>query len=350
MKKQIFVGFIALAVLLCTPNARSGNGLVLPAYIPTPDPSAKVVHLAGSYSGVVAEPDGTTAAQPNENIPPGVHQYSFESTAGVAPSPPPGFEYVGTGPYFGNYSKPGYSGVRGYVYLPCKAASLKMSGKDALETGYVYVGGFGAGNNSTAVDAGFQESSIHDGSEADNYALVVKYQNKSGMDHWTNRFSCDQEVYYSFETISPTLLVINATGEAWFKHNKKYATGQVPIHPNPGDGWDPSGRVPGITDDAVVVKRMVSIAQPPEWSSFINGNRNWFRNGSYFGHRAGNRTPLVHWRGCEVKVSIAGVFGWVTCDNVMIHNHWSPHGKGAYIHPDMAGAPPDDFSVAIDLH
>jgi len=215
----------------------------------------------------------------------------------------------------------------------------------------VYVGGFGGGDDGTAVDAGFQESSVHDGSKRDNYALIFKYQGQSGEQGWSNRFVCDQEVTYSFETISPNQLLLTASGFTWVNNNRVMEpNAHVSEQPALRDGWSPSGGILGSLEFGIVVKRMVSIAQPKSWTSDAHYRNTWYKDGSYFGHSSGSTAPLIHWRACEVGRVMGGVKTWLSCSHIMTHQIWFPNFPDASIR-QVGGGPnfPDDFSVAIDL-
>ena len=62
------------------------------------------------------------------------------------------------------------------------------------------------------------------------------------------------------------------------------------------DGWWPSG---GGKKDGVILKHLISIAQPPTWHAGHHP-RAW-RSDSYFGvSQSDSQTPLIRWQKCEI--------------------------------------------------
>jgi hypothetical protein len=70
-------------------------------------------------------------------------------------------------------------------------------------------------------------------------------------------------------------------------------------HTHPDDGWAPEG---GSRDDGVILKRIVSIAQPYTWHKRSGtGRADRFVSGSYFGVAGPHDlTPRIVWRHCEI--------------------------------------------------
>jgi hypothetical protein len=296
--------------------------------------------------GVALVGDQHASVPPDGARPP---ELALPATAQTrSPLPPPGFVYAGTGPYYGNYSDPGYSAVTGKVWLPCHAANLRPG-----ETGYVYMGGFGWGYAGSAVDAGFQLSSgnhgTFDGSHYDNYALIFKH-GTGGEPGWPRRLVCDQLVTYTFKTLSTTKLIIEAKDVKTWSSNTTQAveTATVTITIEPWENWLPSGGVLGDLFKGVIVKRMVSIAQPQEWSR--GAFPNWWRDGSYFGHSVRSKIPLVKFTDCSAGREVGGELVWVPCTQSMRHSVWYPTDEqGATIRPSLTGKFPASFAVAVDL-
>jgi hypothetical protein len=70
-------------------------------------------------------------------------------------------------------------------------------------------------------------------------------------------------------------------------------------HTRPSDGWEPDG---GSRDDGIILKRIVSIAQPYAWHKRSGAGRaDRFVSGSYFGVAGPHDlTPRIVWRRCEI--------------------------------------------------
>ncbi|MBV9333994.1 MAG: hypothetical protein JO146_08295 [Candidatus Eremiobacteraeota bacterium] len=186
--------------------------------------------------------------------------------------------FTGTGPYRRLISNPGYSYVAGTVFLPCKATRLHAT----FETAFAYVGGWGTGSAGKAVDAGFQRSD-----KLDDYAPFILAQDFHQISKYP-RMACGHPVDFRFYAASDRELRLWTKGvttngrvevvEARLKHPVKY-------------GWPSNG---GGTKDGIVLKRMTTIGQADADEALPKGVA-WDEDGSYFGHYAGERQPLVRW-------------------------------------------------------
>jgi hypothetical protein len=226
----------------------------------------------------------------------------------MEPKPDPGIGYTidprqfkNTGPFRRVYSKKGFAFFKGKVFLPCSAGHFASNGTKDVEVGYVYVGGWGRGPQGAAVDAGFQKSSVQDGSVRDNYALIVKYERVPGMLALTTRYRCDQNLQFSFGPFKPLTLVLTAKGVAVDGVEREQT---ISVSTGIIDGWTSDG---GGTSDGAIVKRMTTIAQPTGWSldNLFNPSFNpqWNKSGTYFGHHSNDLTPLIRWTDCYIGKS-----------------------------------------------
>jgi hypothetical protein len=191
--------------------------------------------------------------------------------------------------------------LRVAVSIPCGTSRFalglghnEVSGRDGLvdqETGYIYVGGWGAGPHGAPVDAGLQKSSAQAASDA--YAVYWKYAGNRPVTS-IERFPCGgPDVVLQFYPVDDGLLVFSATGE--LKRGRR-ETITVVQETRRDEGWTPSG---GSARDGIILKRLVSIAQPSSWRG--PGHANRFTNGSYFGLDSPSaRTPRIVWRDCEI--------------------------------------------------
>ncbi len=196
----------------------------------------------------------------------------------------------------------GCSAVRVTVSIPCGARHFvvgpgfnevtRQRASVDLETGYIYVGGWGAGPNGTSADAGLQKSPAQ--APRDDYAMYWKYAKNRPLEA-ADKFACGgPDVTLEFYPASDSLLVFTATGFAENGARVKLALIQKT---RPADGWLPDG---GSAHNGVILKRVVAIAQPQRWSDpAIMPNR--FTDGSYFGiANAASPQPLIVWRTCEI--------------------------------------------------
>lgn len=212
---------------------------------------------------------------------------------------------INSGAFHGVRAVNGWSAVRVAVSIPCGARRFskgpgynEVTQRDGIvdaETGYINVGGWGAGRNGTPVDAGLQKSSAQ--AEHDDYALYWKYAQNKPLTS-TLRFACGgPDVVMELYPVADHLLVFSATGE--LAHGRR-VTLTVVQRTRPSDGWLPGG---GTKDDGIILKRIVAIAQPRAWHrpwSFLFGG-NHLDDGSYFGvHGPHDPTPRIVFRSCEL--------------------------------------------------
>lgn len=194
-----------------------------------------------------------------------------------------------TGPYYRVLSEPGFSFFSGNIYLPCAAARFRKG-----ETGFIYTGGWGAGVQGAAVDAGFQKSSFQDGSLNDNYALFnrIDQPQQYNVSVRPLRFRCNQTVSIQFGPVDANTLEVKATGRIL---DGLVRTVKVPVHINPQSGWYSANNDPV---DGVFIKRMTTIAQPKGWSHdvpFGTFKNDWDSSGTYFGRSATSDSNLIKW-------------------------------------------------------
>jgi hypothetical protein len=211
---------------------------------------------------------------------------------------------IDSGAFHGVRAHNGYSAVRVTVSIPCGVRHFVTGpgynevtaapGIVDQETGYIYIGGWGAGPRGVSVDAGLQKSSAQ--AEHDDYAFYWKFASNRPVTSDV-RFPCGgPDVALELYPVSPSLLVFSATG---ITDDGERRTLTVVQQTADGDGWIPGG---GSPDDGIILKRIVSIAQPWSWHARSGiGKRDRFTSGSYFGV-AGPRdlTPRIVWRDCEV--------------------------------------------------
>jgi hypothetical protein len=186
--------------------------------------------------------------------------------------------FEGTGPYRRLVTKPGYSYVAGTVFLPCNATQLHPQ----FEVAFAYVGGWGAGDSGPAVDAGFQRSDA-----LGNYAAFINAQGFHQISK-EPRFVCGHPVEFRFYTASDRELVLWTKG---LTENKRVEVVEARLQHPESYGWPANG---GGPTDGIVLKRMTTIAQNDATSALPKGMP-WDDDGSYFGHYANQRRPLVRW-------------------------------------------------------
>jgi hypothetical protein len=211
---------------------------------------------------------------------------------------------IDSGAFHGVRAVNGFSAVRVSVSIPCGVRRFvqgpgynEVTGAPGIvdqETGYIYIGGWGAGPGGVSVDAGLQKSSAQ--SEHDDYAFYWKYASNKPVTA-DERFPCGgPDVVLELYPVAESLLVFSATGVASDGQRHTFTAVQ---HTRPGDGWSPDG---GSPDDGIILKRIVSIAQPYAWHKRSGiGRSNRFASGSYFGVAGPHDlTPRIVWKNCEI--------------------------------------------------
>jgi hypothetical protein len=211
---------------------------------------------------------------------------------------------IDSGAFHGVRAANGWSAVRVSVSIPCGVRhfvtgpgfdeATNDDGIVDLETGYVYIGGWGAGPRGVSVDAGLQKSSAQ--AAHDDYAFYWKFDRNKPITS-DERFPCGgPDVVLELYPVSPTQLVFSATGVTDAGERRTLTVVQTTT---PQDGWLPDG---GSRDDGVILKRIISIAQPWTWHRRSGVGRNdRFTSGSYFGvNGPHDLTPRFVWSRCEV--------------------------------------------------
>jgi hypothetical protein len=211
---------------------------------------------------------------------------------------------IDSGAFHGVRAVNGWSAVRVSVSIPCGVRHFvtgpgynEVTGAPGIvdqETGYIYIGGWGAGPRGVSVDAGLQKSSAQ--SEHDDYAFYWKFAANKPITS-EERFPCGgPDVVLELYPISESLLVFSATGVATDGQRHTFTAVQ---HTRPEDGWTPDG---GSQNDGIILKRIVSIAQPYTWHKRSGvGRSDRFVSGSYFGVNGPNDlTPRIVWHDCEI--------------------------------------------------
>jgi hypothetical protein len=210
---------------------------------------------------------------------------------------------VDSGAFHGVRSVNGWSAVRVAVSIPCGARrfvtgpgyndATHRRGIVDQETGYIYVGGWGAGPHGVSVDAGLQKSSAQ--ALHDDYAFYWKYATNKPLTS-QDRFRCGgPDVVLELYPVSAGLLVFSATG---ITDDGRRTTLTAVQRTRPSDGWTPGG---GSADDGIILKRIVAIAQPAAWRRGPGGRADRFADGSYFGVAdPADPTPRIVWSACEI--------------------------------------------------
>lgn len=210
---------------------------------------------------------------------------------------------IDSGAFHGVRANNGWSAVRVSVSIPCGVShfvtgpgfdSMGSPATVDLETGYVYIGGWGAGPRGVSVDAGLQKSSAQ--ADRDEYAFYWKFDRNKPITS-DERFPCGgPDVVLELYPVSTTQLVFSATGVTDAGEQRTLTVVQTT---RPDDGWIPTG---GSSDDGVILKRIISIAQPWQWKQRFGGGRSdRFTSGSYFGvNGPHDLTPRFVWSRCEV--------------------------------------------------
>ncbi len=228
---------------------------------------------------------------------------------------------IDSGAFHGVRTLNGWSAERVTVSIPCGVSHFTKGAIDE-ETGYIYIGGWGAGANGVSVDAGLQKSSAQSG--GDDYAFYFKYATNKPITS-DMRFPCGgPDVTLELYPVTQSLLVFTATG---VKADGKRVTLTMVQKTLPKDGWTPSG---GSTSDGIILKRIVAIAQPYSWHHNAR-HRNRFADGSYFGVKSPtDRKPRIVFKSCEI--------GHVTPPSIMpryaawaLPETWSAAVPGMYL-------------------
>lgn len=182
-----------------------------------------------------------------------------------------------TGAFHGVRARNGYSALRVVVSIPCGVAHFESKNGLDVETGYIYIGGWGAGNYGVAVDAGLQKSSAQN--STDDYAFYWKYgSNRPFTVSNGNRFPCGgPDVSLEIYAVSNDLMVFAANGVTADGVRRTLIAIQ---RTKPEDGWIPGG---GTADNGIIMKRIVSIAQPPGWTNDPVWRTQRWSSGTYFG-------------------------------------------------------------------
>ncbi len=236
------------------------------------------------------------------------HRFDVEQTGRRVPGVPVRSQVsspfdVNSGAFHGVRAVNGWSAVRAAVSIPCGVRRFvrgpgynEATGERGIvdqETGYVYIGGWGAGPHGVSVDAGLQKSSAQ--AQTDDYAFYWKYASNKPVTT-AARFPCGgPDVVLELYPVSDTLLVFSATGVASDGARRTFTAVQ---QTRPADGWSPSG---GSRGDGVILKRIVAIAQPAAWRRHSAGRANRFTSGSYFGVAGPHDLrPRIVWHDCEI--------------------------------------------------
>jgi hypothetical protein len=211
---------------------------------------------------------------------------------------------IDSGAFHGVRAVNGWSAVRVAVSIPCGVRHFVTGpgynevtaapGIVDQETGYIYIGGWGAGPRGVSVDAGLQKSSAQ--SEHDDYAFYWKFASNKPITS-EDRFPCGgPDVVLELYPVADSLLVFSATGVASDGIRHTFTAVQ---HTRPDDGWSPGG---GSREDGIILKRIVSIAQPYTWHKRSGvGRADRFVSGSYFGVAGPHDlTPRIVWSRCEL--------------------------------------------------
>jgi hypothetical protein len=211
---------------------------------------------------------------------------------------------IDSGAFHGVRADNGWSALRVSVSIPCGVRHFvtgpgynEVTGAPGIvdqETGYIYIGGWGAGPRGVSVDAGLQKSSAQ--SEHDDYAFYWKFATNKPITS-EERFPCGgPDVVLELYPVADALLVFSATGVSTDGNRHTFTAVQ---HTRPDDGWSPAG---GSRDDGIILKRIVSIAQPYAWHKRSGiGRADRFVSGSYFGVAGPHDlTPRIVWRTCEI--------------------------------------------------
>jgi len=238
-----------------------------------------------------------------------LYRHRFDDRAGGVPGIPVRSQVaspfdIDSGAFHGVRATNGWSAVRVSVSIPCGVRhfvtgpgfdeATNDTGTVDLETGYVYIGGWGAGPRGVSVDAGLQKSSAQ--AAHDDYAFYWKFDRNKPITS-DERFPCGgPDVVLELYPVSATQLVFSATGVTDAGEKRTLTVVQTTM---PQDGWRPDG---GSRDDGIILKRIISIAQPWEWHRRSGiGRSDRFTSGSYFGvNGPHDLTPRFVWSRCEV--------------------------------------------------
>jgi hypothetical protein len=252
--------------------------------------------------------------------------------------------FKGTGPFRRTAILAKYSGVVGIVSLPCTAAKLRSAANgSAAEIGFVYVGGWGAGDVARAVDAGFQKSSIQDGNRDDNYSLIMFYDGPNRRTNWQSalpRLRCGQDVRFDFRPVSRTQLRMTASGQG--VDGQRVDTSLTRTTADE-DGWWPEGDPTADETHGVILKRMTTIGQTKD----VVQRSDWDRSGSFFGHHSDDTTPRIVWKSMFVGRYDGSKWSWVPWDAAQaerVQDSWPDASRAQSVTGNHEEA------TAIDLH
>ncbi len=263
--------------------------------------------------------------------------------------------YHGSGPYRALYSVHPDTAIQAAVKVPCAAGHFNPG-----EMGYIYLGGWGASTTGFAVDAGLQKGSNVSGDpRVDVYHLIMNYQGKPWAEPSPNYlFACGQVVTLTFQSDTDGLLRLSGSGLVVVPGNgtatMEPAVETVTMAPRWSDGWDPKKSYP---QNGPLVKRMVTIGQPPCWFERNTTGRGWQakqpgwdQDGAYFGHVAGDITPLIQWSKSRVGHfdKNLGLWKWVPIQSSSVQRVDSYPDDRSRVKTN--GDDTGDEAVAIDLH
>ena len=201
-----------------------------------------------------------------------------------------------TGAIHGARTKPGWSLLTADVGLPCESGRFWKIGDTTDETGYIYTGGWGGRTTGPPVDAGFQYSVVHD-----NYSLIIKYDGDKSIHSFDRlaRFECGQTIPIRFSALPNGAIHISARGKVADPKQTEPVWLTIVWMAPAGDRWQIGG---GGSSNGIVLKRMTTIAQPPEWNSRRlppGAPPDRLADGSYFGSHGDGR-PLVLWSNVKI--------------------------------------------------
>ena len=220
---------------------------------------------------------------------------------------------IDSGAFHGVRAVNGWSAVRVAVSIPCGARhfqtgpgyneATREQGIVDQETGYIYIGGWGAGPRGVSVDAGLQKSSAQ--SLHDDYAFYWKFASNKPITS-EDRFPCGgPDVVLELYPVSPTLLVFSVTGifagrptpyvhgRAAYAAGGRLGTGR-PVRATTGSSSSASSR--SLSRGAVGTCRKSGVSRTDRFSS-----------GSYFGVAGPHDlTPRIVWSHCEIGHVVPG--------------------------------------------
>ena len=258
----------------------------------------------------------------------------------------------------------GYSALHLNISIPCGTGHFQSAHGSDTETGFVYVGGWGSGDSGTPVDAGLQKSSSQKIGPED-YAAYWKYDNNPPITAWP-RFDCGaRDITIEFYPLANDLLYFSARGHVEGGATITVALVQVTL---PSEGWRRDG---GSSSNGAILKRMITIAQPPSraatmphFGQSLTGDVLFryvqqlprLRNGSYFGLVHGSGAPALHWSDCRIgRVGANGLPQFVTWSRKQIFNAGATNGfydlppRNPYSRGVISQWTKNEDTAAIDL-